>query len=554
MKFAGEQTWITPKAAPPVAELASALLDLRGIDHGDFLAPQYDRLGDPFSLPDMKQAIDHLDQVRNRKGRVMVYGDYDIDGLTATTMMVEVLQLYGLQAEAYIPDRFEEGYGLHVDALMQMVKAGIDTVLTVDCGISAVEPIKQASEAGLNIIVTDHHAIPEEEPIGAVALINPLRHSNRYPERALAGVGVAFGLVRAMQQRDPDFLPAGREKWLLDLVALGTICDVVPLIGENRILAYYGLKVARQSRRPAFRALAEVSDVDLGHLQASDFGFRFGPRLNAAGRLEHARQALDLLMSDNLDEARRLARELDELNKNRRDLTARIVAEAEAQAEEHIDDHILVLTDPEWSHGIAGLVASRIAEQFGRPAIILQTEGEIAKGSARSVGEFSLIEALRAHDELFLKYGGHAAAAGMTLAVKQVDELRRRLNASFDRQDHERIRQQIICELELRSDYVSPEGLAELEKLEPFGQGHPMPLLYVRQPLTSVRWVGRDESHAQIQFNIDGRSHRAIAFSARKKWPFIEAGQSVELALRLRGQEFRGVIRPDLEVVQMRPY
>lgn len=555
MTALGQQHWIIPEiSSPPVSELATTILRQRGFSQADFLDIDYTTLGDPFLLPDMQAAVEHLIKVREAGKQVVVYGDYDIDGLTATTMMVEALRKFGLDVESYIPDRFVEGYGLHTAALLELRSKGVDTIVTVDCGISAAGPIAEAAEAGLHMIITDHHTVPDVEPVGAVAMINPLRTCNEYAERSLAGVGVAFALVRALQAADLSWLPLGQEKWLLDLVALGTICDVVPLLGENRLLAYFGLQVARRSRRPGFQALAEVSSVELSQLGAQDFGFKFGPRLNAAGRLEHARTALQLLMSEDIAEARELARRLDSLNAERRELTAKIVDEARAQVDEYLDDPIFVLSGSEWSHGVAGLVASRLAEQFGRPTIVLNEEGEFAKGSARSSGTFRLIDALRAQDSLFEKYGGHAAAAGMTIRTEKIPQLREALIASIDDDARAAMALQVKLDLTISGDYLSEAGLEQLERLEPFGQGHEVPLFYYRGRVDGLRWVGRDETHGQVMFRIEGRQVRAIAFSARQKWPFLESTGEVELALRVRSSEWQGVVRPDLEVVHAREY
>ncbi|MBP9827053.1 DHH family phosphoesterase, partial [Candidatus Saccharibacteria bacterium] len=365
--------WIRPKKATiPVARLARSILRSRGIDtksDSTWLEPDYRSLGDPFDLPDMKQAVEHLVATRKDNKKVAVYGDYDIDGLTATTLLAEALRACGFQVISYIPDRFVEGYGLHSQALLDLRSQGVDTVITVDCGITAVEAIADAVAAGLNIIVTDHHSLAESEPVGAVALINPLRANNTYPQTNLAGVGVAFNLVRALQTEFSDELPPGQEKWLLDLVALGTICDIVPLVGENRILAHFGLKVARQSRRPGFQALADVSNAELGRINAKDFGFRFGPRLNAAGRLEHAQAGLDVLSSENYSQAFASAQKLQNLNLARRELTESICEQARQQARAMSEVNFLVLADATWSHGVAGLVASRIAEEFSKPTI-----------------------------------------------------------------------------------------------------------------------------------------------------------------------------------------
>lgn len=537
-----------------VTQLAEHIIRTRGGLPEIFFDLRYEKLGDPFLLADMEQAVDHLLKVRERKGKIAVYGDYDIDGLTATALLLDAFTGFGLDVMSYIPDRFEEGYGLHAPALKYLLDQGVDTVVTVDCGISATEAIREAANLGLNIIVTDHHAVPEVEPEGAVALINPLRATSNYPERLLAGVGVAFTLVRALQQRDPQGLPAGQEKWLLDLVALGTICDVVPLVGENRLLAQYGLKVARKSRRPAFRALAEVSKVELSRLVASDFGYRFGPRLNAAGRLEHATTALELLTSRDLESARMAAERLDDLNMERRRTTEKIQSEVFIEAERYSRDPILVVSNRDWSHGVVGLVASRAAEHFGKPTIILQEEGEFAKGSARSVGDFSIIDALRACDDLFERYGGHKAAAGMTLRTENIARLREVLNQAVLEQQREQMRRELHADIWLRDSYISADGLKQLEKLEPTGQANPSPIFYAQTFLDEVKLVGKQGDHAQISFTIDGRQQRAIAFQAPSKWPFFEKGAAVELLLAIRENEWQGVRRAQLEVLHAREH
>ncbi len=556
MKYQEDQVeWkLPPEGDIPVRDLAKVVAQRRGLEPLDnFLRPSYESLGDPFLLPDMELAIAHLEQVRRDGKKVAVYGDYDIDGLTATALLTEVFQRLGIDTISYIPDRFVEGYGLHAPALAELQQQGVDTVVTVDCGITAGEVIAEAASNGLDIIITDHHTLAEAEPEGAIALINPLRESNAYPERFLSGVGVAFTLVRALQQKFPDVLPQGQEKWFLDLVALGTICDVVPLVGENRTLATFGLTVARQSRRPGFRALAEVSASELTEITARDFSFRFGPRLNAAGRLEHARTSLGLLMSASQESARQHAKILDELNLARRELTDRIVAEADQQASQCADHRALVLADETWSHGVAGLVASRIAERHGKPTVILQIEGERAKGSARSVANFSLITALRQTPELFDRFGGHAAAAGMTLPTENIPALRSSLSEYAARSDQtEQLRQVIQADLQLRADYISQAGLDQLRQLEPTGQANPEVKFYATGVVRDIRWVGKDSSHAQMTITLSDGDIRAIAFRAREQWPWLEVGKPIEALAVVKSSRWNGRERPEVELQRMR--
>lgn len=535
-----------------VDNLAEHILKLRGIDPEDFLSPSYQRLGDPYELPDIAAAVKHLLKIRKSRSKLAIYGDYDIDGLTATALLKDALTSFGFDVMCYIPDRFVEGYGLHTEALRSLKSRGIDTVVTVDCGITATEPISWAAQNGLNIIVTDHHTPGEEEPIGAVALINPRRSGSTYPDRDLAGVGVAFALVRALQTKLPRLLAPGQEKWLLDLVALGTVCDVVPLVNENRTLVHYGIQVARQSRRVGFQALVQVCGLNMADLRANDFGFRLGPRLNAAGRLEHAQKALDLLTSDDSIVAQDLADQLHRLNTQRRELSDDIQRQAMSAAEPYVADPMLVLAAPDWSHGVAGLVAGRLAEHFGKPTIILQIDNKLAKGSARSVGSFSIIDSLQRQSKLFERFGGHAAAAGMTLKVENIDKLRKALNNSVSDSDLESMRRQLVADCWLRAEYFSTRGLEQIDRLEPVGQANPRVVFYLPTLLESVRYVGREGQHAQITFPADGKNVQAIAFNARAKWPFMLAGQRVELLLVLQENKWQGVRRPQLEVIAAR--
>lgn len=539
----------------PVGELAAFFVTLRqaGQKTEVFLKPNYSQLGDPKTLDGVEAAVDHIRQVRDRQGKIAIYGDYDIDGLTATALLADVFDRLGIAYMTYIPDRFIEGYGLHAAALVDLKKQGVDTVVTVDCGITAVEAVAEAAQVGLHVIVTDHHTLGPAEPAAAVALLNPLRPTSQYPERLLSGVGVAFTLARALQVAFPEELPAGQEKWLLDLVALGTVCDVVPLVGENRILAYYGLQVARRSRRAGLRVLAEISGCTVAGLTARDFGFKIGPRLNAAGRLEHARTALELLMTQDTQQATQLARQLNELNMARRAITERMTTEALAQAAEYHEDPILVLSSSDWSHGVAGLVASRVAEAEGKPTIILQVEGKTAKGSARSFGRFSLIAALRDSTELFERFGGHDAAAGITLSVGNIAKLRQALIAFCD-SDEQRatLVREISADAWLLGEYVSQAGLDQLALLEPTGQANPEIRFYFRGELGDVRWVGADQDHAQMQFTVDGQPLRCIAFQAKRQWAWLEPGLEVEAILVLQGSEWNGMKRVEGQILHVR--
>lgn len=547
--------WELPDAGRvPVEKLADTILERRGFTKHDatkILEPRYDSLGDPFGLLDMERAVQVLLDARQANEKVIIYGDYDIDGLTASSVLSDIFTTLGIEHEVYIPDRFEEGYGIHVKALRQLHQQGAGVIVSVDCGSSAIEAARVAGDLGMKLIITDHHTLVSDELEGAVAHINPLREKNTYPEKYLAGVGVAFALARALQQADNYALPAGQEKWLLDLVALGTICDVVPLVGENRVLAYYGLQVLRKTRRPGLRALAAVSGIELAKIEAEDLGFKFGPRLNAAGRLEHAQYALQTLLATEYTAAMRSAEHLQKLNTRRQAETKIIQGEAREQALQYIDDPVLVLASDTWSHGIVGLVASRISEEFRRPTLLLQTEGEFAKGSARSYANISIIEAMREHHDLFEKYGGHAAAAGMTLRTDRIEDLRDGLCATALEMDEEVWTKNERVDAWLLPEYVTSAGFDAIHKLEPTGRDHQGVRFVLDCEITGIRPVGADGDHFQLSVRFDGYEQRMIAFGAARKWPGLEVGQTIRAVVRLSRSEWQGTTRVEVMLLDI---
>jgi single-stranded-DNA-specific exonuclease len=461
-------------------EITAQILAKRGLSDAAgieaFLNPKYpDDLHDPYLLTDMKPAVKRILEAVSQKQKVVIYGDYDIDGITASAVLLEALHALGLEAASYIPDRFEEGYGINLEALQKLMKEAVDLVITVDCGITSKSEVAWAMAHGLDVVVTDHHAVPDELP-EAIAVINPKRPGDKYPFKDLAGVGVAFKLAQALQQETgkPE---AGQEKWLLDLVALGTVCDVVTLVGENRLLAKYGLVVMNKTKRVGIRALAEVSGVSMGSITSYHLGFMFGPRMNAAGRLEHAARSLELMLTTDASRADEIASQLDELNHQRRQDQDRIFTAAVAQAEKYADDPILVLAGEDWNHGVVGIVASKLVDRFRKPTLVMQSLGQTSKGSARSLGSFNLVEALRAVEQNFIKFGGHHFAAGFTLQTSDLDQLRNDLNV-YARSIGLSGPQEATIGYDLELDDLEAldwDLLEQLSKLEPYGNANPKP-------------------------------------------------------------------------------
>lgn len=527
--------------------LFDRILQARGLD-GDkadaFLNPNYDVRHDPFLLPDMEAAVVRLQLALKNNEKITIYGDYDIDGLTASTLLVDAFNSFGFErVDVFIPNRFIEGYGMTVDAVDQIAATGATLIITVDCGSLSEKEIIHAGSLGVDVIVTDHHAVAPVQP-PAVAVINPKRTDHKYPFIDLAGVGVAFKLVQAMQMR-MDGLPPGGEKWLLDLVALGTVCDVVQLIDENRVNVFWGLKVLQKQRRPGLKALMAIARVEPDGLDTRSLGFALGPRMNAAGRLETAQYALDMLLAREPLAALKKAEVLDDMNRNRRLEQDKIFESAIIQAEKFVNDPVLVVSGRNWNHGIVGIVAAKLLERYAKPTFVLEDMGEQAKGSARSYGDFSAVEAIRASDDIIIKGGGHKLAAGVTLLSDQIDSFRQRVNQVY-REKNLRDQQKYL----LVDHDVIVDNLAELDEsllskislLEPFGNGNPEIVLRFDKALVrSKRTMGSDGQHIKIQIaDNHGMTMDFLAFNAPSHY-FVETGDRVNLWFNLAISDFRGV-------------
>ncbi|MEI6169792.1 MAG: single-stranded-DNA-specific exonuclease RecJ [Candidatus Saccharibacteria bacterium] len=537
------------------SNLALDILKKRGLGGdaaNEFISPSYDGLTDPFVIPGMKPAVDRIFKAIQGNEKIVIYGDYDIDGLSSCALMKNAFEMMGHDVELYIPDRFEEGYGLNSKAIEKLKKMGFDLVITVDCGTTAHEQLKKSKKLGLDIIITDHHEPDGKAPKEAVACVNPKLEANNVLVD-LAGVGVAFYLIRALQKKY-NLIEKGQEKWLLDLVALGTICDVVPLVGDNRILATYGLKVLKKTKRKGLISLAIKSGIDLGNITESDLGFKIGPRLNAAGRLAHAQKALDVLNSETDIEAEQLSQVLNDLNIKRQDDTRVIYEEANKQARKHKSEPILVLNSPEWSHGVVGIVASRISEKWHKPVILLQELSDYAKGSARSYGSFSIINAIRACSEILETFGGHTFAAGLKLKNDRIDEFRYRINeyaiANMEATNNFK-RVGISVDLDtLGPDLDLYDNVAQLA---PFGNGNKKPYMQGCYEVSEVRLVGSDASHLRLKLRSSDESmHVAIGFGKAEDFGNLEVGQLIDIAFELSENIWQERRTHQLEIIDIK--
>ncbi|MNS46402.1 Single-stranded-DNA-specific exonuclease RecJ [compost metagenome] len=494
-----------------------------------FLSPSYEAKHDPFLLPDMDKAVERLVKAHADQDKIMIYGDYDIDGLTATTVLLDAFESFGFSSvDAFIPNRFVEGYGLTIDAVEKIAATGAQLIVTVDCGSLSEKEIVRANELGVDVIVTDHHNVAPVQP-PAIAVINPKRPDHQYPFIDLAGVGVAFKLVQALQTRLSG-LEDGQEKWLLDLVALGTVCDVVTLVDENRANVYWGLKVLSKTRRPGLKALMAVSSVEPEKVNARSLGFGLGPRMNAAGRLETAQHALDMLRATDPMEALEKAQQLDALNIARRADQDKIFKAALLQAEQYKNDDVLVVSSPGWNHGIIGIVAAKLLERYKKPTYVLEEMGDEAKGSARSYGDFSAADAIRASDDIITKGGGHKLAAGVTMPTKNIDAFRRRVNEFYRSKELFNQAALLLPKADVTANFeqVTDELIDLLNTLEPFGNGNPQPVLKSDNVLvTGLRRMGADAQHVKLELQDEGsRKLQMLAFNAPASF-FVEPGEYV---------------------------
>ncbi|MBQ3296980.1 single-stranded-DNA-specific exonuclease RecJ [Candidatus Saccharibacteria bacterium] len=518
------------------------LVKKRGLDDG-FLNPKYQNLTDPYQLPGMKEAVSRLQQAIVGHEKILIYGDYDADGVTASTVMEQTLKLAGVQAEnitIMLPDRFADGYGMSPKLIKQAQKQGITLVITVDCGSRNHAIIEELNTLKIDTIVTDHHETDPEMP-KAVAVINPKRQDRPTPGlQNLAGVGVAFKLAEALVQA--KLIPDGQEKWLLDLVVIGTICDSMTLTGENRILGFYGLKVLAKTRRPGLRELMTRAGVK--NLHSDAIGFQIGPRLNAAGRLDTAHLSLDLLRTSKAPTAAALAEQLEQLNKKRKIEQNSVIR---AIKEHGISDDPVIIETGRWHEGILGIVAGRLVEDYQKPAFVLtEVENGIYKGSGRSFGDFSLAKALNYAKDAIISGGGHAGAAGVRIKQEDLYSFREKINQyyrSLNLKDQSQYLKQ-LPDLTLNdfSD-LNLDLLAELKSLEPFGPGNEEPIFRLTNvKIASVTKMGTEGNHLRLDLNDQNGKHlKLVAFYAPEKWLALTPEAQIEPIVKLTENDFNGV-------------
>lgn len=518
-------------------------------------------LSNPLQPPKLKgldQAIARLRRAIQRHEPIAVYGDYDVDGVTATVLLVETLAALGADARPYIPDRVDEGYGLNVEALGKLQESGVRVVVTVDCGVRSASEVAFGNQIGLDLIITDHHHTTDQIP-PALACINPKQPGCPYPFKDLAGVGLAFKLAQALLSVEQNLSGASEPLLnpdsLLDLVALGTVADLAPLLEENRALVVQGLAQLNKPVRPGVAALMNVAGVPPGAVNATAIGFALGPRLNAAGRIEHAMAAYHLLSTRDKAEAERLAGELDERNRERQRLTRETQDKArELALAQDANTRLLFAASPEFRAGVVGLAAARLTEEFYRPAVVVEQGEQESRGSCRSIPEFHITQALDQCADLLVRHGGHAAAAGFTVRTENLDLLANRLRAIAANQLGQRdLSPTLIIDCEWPLDALDANAVRALQQVEPCGYGNPAPVLCSRNVrVMDARTVGSDAAHLKLKLRGQRVTWDAIAFKQSHHLRWLQVGMLVDAAYTLEENEWNGEKRLQLNVRDVR--
>lgn len=547
---------ITPQADQALSKFPPVLKQIvfnRGLgtdaEARAFLKAEPSSNTDPFQLTGMQAAVDRICYALTHHEPIAIYGDYDVDGVTATALLVHALQAFGGNVRGYIPNRFDEGYGLNIDALDSLKADGVKLVITVDCGIRSPDEALHARTIGLDLVISDHHHPDGENIPPALAVINPKQHGDPYPDKDLAGVGLAYkiaeALVNAQQWANGPSIGAGivfQLNDLLDLVALGTVADLAPLVGENRVLVRRGLRQIRVTKRQGLFSLANVAEMQIGKVTAGNIGFILGPRLNASGRLESALASFELLTTTDFMRAGQLAQQLDQQNRQRQALTRSIQEQADLIARsEDPEAFLLFAAHEEFNPGVVGLAASRLTEVYYRPAIVAAKSAEETRGSCRSIPEFHITDALDQCKDILVRHGGHAAAAGFTVKNENLPELVRRLKAIAKEQLCEKdLRHTLSADMEVPLSDLNFEVLKHLQYLEPTGYGNPDAVFVSRDvKVKSSRTVGLDGKHLKLTLEDDyGTVFDSIGFRLGHLKPTLPP--RVDVLYHLEANEYNG--------------
>lgn len=543
------------------------ILDSRKITSDEdierFLRPSLEHLYDPTNLKDADKAVDLILNTLKENKRIFIYGDYDVDGICSTSIVFDFLYRFlGADVVPYIPSRFEEGYGLGKLGLDRIVEQNGSLVVTVDCGIRDQELIQEYTKKGLSFIITDHHEPPKDAndnyspPSAAKAVVHPMI-SDKYPFDSICGATVAWKLTSVLSEKAMELGLLAKQVDMnryLDLVAMATVCDVMPLVEENRVIVKYGLEYGRNTINKGLEELMKESSVAKEELEAYHFGFVLGPRLNAAGRISKAIEGVRLLTSQQQGVTKKVAKNLENLNLKRQAITKKLITEAENQLGDQLDNNMLVVHGEEWEEGIIGLVAGRICEKYHKPVLAISVGKDEATGSARSIKGYNVTDALASTESLLLKYGGHAQAAGFSLESSKLDEFKQKIVAHANENiDDQMLERGIDIVTQIRIDEIDFELYEELMVLKPFGYGNPTPIFAVfGVRVEQIRQLGKDKSHLKLVVSSQGSTIDCIGFSIADKYSWVKAGDTVDIAASIGKNSYMGRDSLQLQIKDIR--
>ena len=553
LPFTSEQQSIADELSIrfPGCSTISRLMALRGITSLDevekFLNPSLSDLHDPFLMQDMDKAVNRLNKALGRKEKILIYGDYDVDGITSVALVYRYLQNYYSNVEYYIPTRYEEGYGVSDKSIDFAASLGVSLIIVLDCGIKAVEEIEYAKSKGIDFIICDHH-VPDDRLPDAVAILNPKLEGNPYPFKHLSGCGVGFKFMQAFAQSN-GLTNSYELDSLLDLVAVSIAADIVPITGENRIMAYYGIKRLNTNPNMGLRSIIKICGMANKEITISDVIFKIGPRINASGRMQSGMEAVELLVTKDAADAYRKGKNIDQYNKDRKELDKRITEEANAILEDRGEiassRKPIVIYNKDWHKGIIGIVASRLTEIYYKPAVVLTLSNGLATGSSRSVHGFDIYKAIESTRDLLENFGGHTYAVGLSLKEENIPEFTKRFEQYvIDNIKPEQLSQLISIDCELDFDEITPELVGYLRRLNPFGPGNQKPIFSTKNvyDFGTSKLVGKNLEHIKLEL-VDSRSEvvlNGIAFNQAECFDYIKAHKPFEICYTIEENKHQG--------------
>lgn len=522
--------------------------------NADYIGDIYD----PYILSDMKSAIDRIYQALKNKENVLVYGDYDADGVTSSVLLVDILDFIGIKAEVYIPSRETEGYGLNMDSVGEIIKNKYNLVITCDCGISNFEEVEEFNKYNVDVIITDHHKEPEKLP-PAYAIVHAGLKREKYPCKNLAGVGIAYKLACGILKSDLCHLSDDeihrKAKWLLDLVAIGSITDMVPLVSENRTLVKYGLLVLPQTKRLGLQQLYEISGTNVERINSYTIGFQIGPRLNAAGRMGHANTAFELLKTNNLETAIEISRELNISNTKRQDVTSKTVSEAKSQID-YVDENTryIWVFNKDWNLGIIGLVAGKLSQEYYRPAFVLGYDGENCVCSCRGIDEVDLMEIITKFSDKLIRFGGHKSAAGFSIKEENIEYVKNIIQGELDKKlDGLELSPSFYIDTKISFSEIDWKLWDYLEKFEPYGMENNRPKFLTENCVVKeIQYLGKDKTHLKITLEKDKIIKKAVGFSMVNKFSNLEVGNNIDIVFEIDINEWNGNRSLELYIVDLK--